>query len=560
MFGDEVKNSDYADTILQLDWPKMLINSAVESRESLKGLFILIPNSDLNVYSRFFKTAQYNSLQYLIITKKFHDVVNNFELMWSFRLLDVAALYVSETGLYVLTFFPFNSNGCSDTFPIRINTWNKWIKGFAIEKNIFSRKRKLYNLHGCSIKVSLQDRSLSELYQQSINGVSIKLFQTIKKFMNFSTLIVEMDREANAYAAAYFNFSTAVIQSVLKGQSDIGVGIFSQLLDYDPNILSPVQLNVDCFTWAVPVKAGAMPSIWTMYAFEFDYYTWCALIVNHVIVWAFFHVVFYLYKSQEDRFTSKFSSLYLFAIYLNVSVDPKPTSNALRMFYINWLFFCFVMTSAYQASMGSFVTVPPDSTNIGSVAELLKTNLTLTGDPKMYHVLSASSETSDAIKEVLKRFEMLLPGDFNDVVYRLIKERNFAVFYTKEKLELAEEHVMLHKNVSKGLHIIPGCTITSHNSAIIMKKDSLYNEPFRYVMTSLLESGIVNHWEKSSMMREYELSKGKEMVSRKFSLLHAKCAFIIFATGILFATTTFIAEFLTKGIKHQSKLKHKNQN
>ena len=341
--------------------------------------------------------------------------------------------------------------------------------------------------------------------------------------------------------------------SIVEGNSDIGVGRFSQLVDYHKDIDSPSQTSMDCFTWAVPMKSGTKPSVWTTSVFEFDYITWILIILSMIVAIYVLRVLNKLPFSQGRQ-----DGLTIFSIQLSVSSNINMKSHTEKVFIACWILYCFVMTAAYSASLGSLVTVPPDSSDIESSRQLLEKDFVLTGEPKMYHILSASTETSSQIKRVLDNFVILLPGEFKQIIYKIYTTRKLAVFYTKSKLVQEENKVSAEIQFGNMVHIIPKCLITSHTSPLIMRKGSVLMEPVKMIVVRLLESGILHYWELDD---EEDVVLNVTKTAKKFTISQLRGALIVTITGYVISSAAFVYEVLsTRFDWKSSKSRNKVQN
>lgn len=538
---EEVQEHKQVENLLQLDWDRIIISSYNVS--SVSGLFVFLPNINTTIsYEKIMriKRNDYNS-KYIICTDDIRNILNLFEVAWENKVIDVIALFPSvRTGrISVYTYFPFGPFGCSTTDPVRINIYEPVGKSFELNDTVFSKAKKLYNLYKCTVRITVSEKPADFIANNNninlYNGVSLTLFSFLQHFMNFTPQVILIDHEANTYAAAYYNFTSAVVLSIVKGSVDIGVGRFSQLVDYHNDIESPAQTSMDCFTWAVPMKAGTKPSVWTTSVYEFDYLMWILIILSIILA---IYVLKFLIKLP--MILDEHDGLTIFAILLNISTNMNFKSHSLKVFISCWILYCFVITAAYSASMGSLVTVPPDSSDIENSLQLLDKDFILTGDPKMYHILSASSETSPLLKKILDKFIILLPGEFNKIIYKIYTNRNIAVFYTSNKLIEEENRVIAKMRCGKMVHIVPRCLITSHTSPLIMKKGSVLMEPVKMIVVRLWESGILHNWDEKGDNMRPNITK----TAYKFTLSQLRGALIVTITGYIISSIVFAYELL----------------
>ncbi|XP_073986183.1 uncharacterized protein [Rhodnius prolixus] len=540
---EEIENYKVSvDLLLKLNWPKMIMNSNQSSLKHLQGVYLLFPDSNCTDYLNLFeKSSKMINSKYIIYTESMFAMFTLFDISWKFRVIDIIALYGSkEDTILVFTYFPYGTHGCMSTQPVLIDSCFR--KYFQYDYSLFSRKNKLYNYHGCRIKVTLKDKTV-ESVDTNADDLAFKLLKFLSIKMNFTMLINVADAGENAYAAAYQNFTSASVISVARGDSELGVGRFSQILDYHPMVITSKEISMDCFTWAVPIKAGKVPSIWYVYVNEFDYLTWILIVLVYFLIALLFNYIFsYFIRPKNDR---NLNVLHIFGTFINVSVKSHIFHCTERVMYASWLLYSFVTISAYQASLGSLVTVPPEIPEIDTTQYLLQTGLALKSEPKIYHVLSASRETSEQIKLVLDSFELILPDEnFSSAVHNIYKKRNLALFHTSDKLAKTEYEIKLKLNTNKIVHIINDCLISSPTSPFILRKDNFLIEPINDFVTRLFESGILKYWDRNTL--EFSTHNSTNLHSASMNIINLFGGLAVLIIGYVMAIFIFLAEILSK--------------
>lgn len=548
---EEVRENYRFDRILKLNWEKVIVS--VSNVSKVSGLYIFLPDNNATVsYEKILKmkSEDYNSM-YIICTNIMNNIYLFFEGAWHYNIIDAVALYPSSrTNLIsVYTYFPFGDWGCSTTDPVRIDIYQPYRRNFQSTDNVFSKRDKLYNLHKCPVRITLKDAPevIGKIGQEEFRGVPIALLHHLQEKLNFTPVVVYIDKEANTYAAAYYNFTSAAVLNIVKKSSDLAVGDFSQLIDDHEKTQAPVQTSMDCFTWAVPIKAGNAPSVWTTYLYEFDLLAWLLILLLFVIC-------VFVVKTISRMILSPYTNptMLLFAMMITISVNMKIKSSTMKVFIAHWLLFCLVVVAAYSASLGSLVTVPPDSTDIKSTTELLEKEIGLTGEPKMYHILSASSDTSIQIKKVLKKFIILRPGEFETILHDIYTERKLAVFYTKNNLIREEKRVKKEKQIHKLIHIVPDCLVRSHTAPLLMRKGAILLVPVKSVVVRLLENGLINYW--SNFGEDNSLSQATANKAQKFTVSQLRGALIVIISGHILSSIVFLYELYSDKVKLKSPL------
>ncbi|XP_046663010.1 ionotropic receptor 21a-like [Homalodisca vitripennis] len=428
-----------------------------------------------------------------------------------------------------------------------IDTWSNALNRFTRNTDLFSRKNKVYNLHGCPLKCAGAHRPPDSVIEETKNktynlsGIGGLLFETIAIKMNFTPVISRVVDVTSNYDPVFANDSSTLSIDVGSKKVDIAFGIFSRLLDFHPKISFVMETNMDCFTWAVPPNAGVGPSMWTTYVGEFSWITWVLIICFLISVIPVFYFLTYLAFNEDNNFKEwGFLSFFVYFTFLGASVEEKPHSNVLRVFLAPWLFYCLVLGAAYNAQLGSFATVPTKVGNIENPADLLKTSFGITGAPQMFHVLNASINTSDVIRSLLKRFEVLPPGNFLPVIEKVVTDRNLAVFSTKSLLAYSNEKLKARNMPTSYLQ--PSCVIKSPSSPMIVPRVSPLLEPLSGIIHRLFEAGILSRWESEAKQRN---KRDSFQLEPKLYLQQMQGAFLLLISGLMLSVAVFIAEVVT---------------
>ncbi|CAB0000959.1 unnamed protein product [Nesidiocoris tenuis] len=557
IIGDELATHKLNVSIFLLPWPKTVYSASQVKNVigCMEGLVLLLPDTNATNYDLILEAnSNRPNLKFVAFSESVKTVYHLLEQFWEFKMLDVIVLYYSPNQVIsVFTYRPFSRHGCNTDTPIRINKWIDHLDRFDKRGNLFSKMKKIYDLHGCPIKASIQ--------KTQIRASSVSLPQQIFHFfeaqLNFTGIVVQEEVALDDnYFTDYMNMSSSKSLALLQGNIDIAVGAFSMLLDQGPDLFAPLQTSMDCYTWAVPVKAGKKPSMWTTYFYEFQLYTWFVIGGLQLLATVFLNFLCRIHLNRRDPFSKSFNVISSFAFLLGLAVKTKPVRDSLRVFYIAMVLFCFVTNSAYQGAMGSLVTVPPDSYDVKDTEELLTTDLILSGYPRMFLMLQSSNRTSQTVHEVLERFQTINPGEFMKTLRKLYTTRRFAVFHRADEFQPYEDELRDAYNVSKPFHLVQNCLFTSFSGPFLMKAGSMFAEPFSHVGNALLESGFLERWKRIREMENLIVYRDVtgDIKFRKFSIEQLKGALIILICGHIISAAMFILEILSKGVIYNKKL------
>lgn len=312
---------------------------------------------------------------------------------------------------------------------------------------------------------------------------------------------------------------------------------------------------MDCFTWAVPHGIGRQPSIWTNYTIEFSSILWLIIAINIIIMSFIIHwIIRRLNIKHPDWRTYSYVLFWTFSTFIGATVKLKSKASTLRVFASQWLLYSLVIIAAYQAYMGSLMTVPRTEPEINQQADLLNTSLNLVGRNEMFHVFNESATSSVEFRKLVERFFILPPIDFETVITRMTVQRDLAVFTSKRELIYYAQRRRNNLSEKRRIHIFSNCVIKSYFSAFMLHKGSPFQYPIHRILTRLFETGIYNNWDTDNIRDEIYhniiLSKDTILVLRE---LYG--AFVVLFGGLGISLLAFFTEVFVKFMKEKQKLK-----
>lgn len=308
----------------------------------------------------------------------------------------------------------------------------------------------------------------------------------------------------------------------------------------DPHLNPGLRLgrptSIDCFGWGVPWRAGMRPSTWTNYVNEFSLSTWlCATLVYVVFVTT-------LYYLESDRSRAALAACVVYAYAVLMEQETKFNNNKahLRIFLTSWIYYCLVITTAYRASLGSFMTVPSHAADFNSMSDILQSDLRIVGGPDVIKIIQETSKSSEISRRFLKRYETLQPVDFEAIMNRTVLERNLAVFAVKRFMYYHSRPQAKLIKVKIPFRLIPGCLLRAHTTQLLMHKNSHLNSIFNNILQRLFETGIIDHF--IMHLGSNRLLPAEKIKGRPLKMKLIWCTFIILVFGYVVSFALFILE------------------
>ncbi|XP_039294131.1 uncharacterized protein LOC111061495 [Nilaparvata lugens] len=536
LLADEVDRVEIANDILEvLEEPRTILNP--DNFTSTEGLFLFFGKKGYSYVDVLHKMKINYRSQFLIVwtqpDARLVEVQQTFDDFWAFEIVKVASLVEMKYGsIYLYTYHPYTATRCSDTGPpIFLDSWDTKTKSFVKKADIFASK-KVSNLQKCNLLCSGTHNPPDSIVIKNgendyeFGGIGGMIFKFTANHLNFTPVVTRISDTTNSYEGAYSNDTSVLGKDILSRKIDIGFGKFSTASDMSDGISFAKELEMDCFTWAVPWRAGESPPVWKKYVDEFYSEVWILIFVS----------------LQETLQGYNIPDDFVFSTFLGSAIKIITRSTPTRSFLSFWLLYSFVIVTAYQAALGSIVTIPAEILNLDSVTDVLNSKFSITGSPQMYYVLNSSSSTNPNIRELVKRFEVLPPGDFLPVMKRVVTDRDVAVFAEKRFL-LYSNTQLKDLNVTGSAHVMPECLIKLPSSPMLLRSGSPYQIPIDTTITRLLESGIIAHW--SALDHSLENRSGRSAFS-ELDFITLRGAFSVWLFGNSLAFLCFLFEVFTE--------------
>ncbi|XP_026823054.1 uncharacterized protein LOC113561055 [Rhopalosiphum maidis] len=578
MFADEVSRSDLGQRLLvDMGHPRLLVQSSAATDARLaNGLVVYLQRGQAR--HRDGRSTDYDTVlgrlpssdhsRHMVLWDgargpgdrvDLHRIQMLFEAFWHHQLVDVAVLVPMYTGsIRVYAFNPYTGSRCNGAGPpIMVNVWSSSADAFIRADRVFGMDNKLKDLHKCPLKcLGIHRPPVSTVVQTEkgfqLSGSGLRIINFMQEYMNFTGIVTMAIGHSGVHfiseTALSDNDSSPVSVKVKHRKADLAFGRFTRIFDSESDVEFIKEDQMDCFTWGLPSGIGHDPTLWINYVAEFSLVIWILIILSIVLAFGVVVALSQLTSTlQRPADTVPWSPLfilfYTYGTFIGAPIKVTPKSCALQVFLSNWLLYCLVVTSAYQAYLGSLITIPQTTPEINDQRTLLRTSLNLVGRQDMYYLINSSAGSSNDFRELVDRYQILPPEDFGHFIQRILLKRDTAVLASKRELIFYAQRYKTIFNDSRHLHVLPTCTIESYSSTFMLRKGSPFRHRISTIMSRLSETGIMQQWDRENLKEElvHNIVFTEDTI---LSMSQSLGAFVVLFFGLFLGFCAFIGEIV----------------
>lgn len=538
-FNNEVSMIGWTNALIKsINKPRLVIRKN-NTLDILRGFYILFPISHTS-YRKMFNAKNYDKSKFLLVWDDQSNVTMSmvqkvFEEFWYYQHINVIALIKNN----IYTFIPYTDSKCNAVGnPIVIDTWDMTRKQFTLNFDLFSTDIKVRDLKGCPMKAigNHQPPDNMMFWDKNVwnaTGVGYKMLEIASQYLNFTPVLLGTNITPEYTWYYFYEELRHISEAVYRKQVDLAFGWFSYASVEIHNLDLTVELarvsSIDCFGWAVPYRAGARPPNHAYYTYEFEKVTWL------LIVALFFLTAIIVYCIRKNIILSVLSVYQIF-------LEQPVTRTSFKMLFINFSFYSLIITAIYKASFGSFITVSSHGKDFISVKDILNSSLQMYGSPEMANLLNVTAMETGVLTKILEKFRILEPCSYEDVMSRVVRNRDIAVLGVKRSLYFHSIREAKRIKVKIPFRFIPGCLLRAHTTHFMFRRGSYLIEPVNVVLNRLFETGVIPYWIMhlgSNKILPVERFKG-----RTLRLSFLKEPILILIAGYCFALAAFFAEIV----------------
>lgn len=175
-------------------------------------------------------------------------------------------------------------------------------------------------------------------------------------------------------------------------------------------------------------RIGRMIPVWMYYTQEFNLTVWAFILLVFTLC---SFVLYFMIKvhgtSSKVIHAFDYVFLFMFSVQLGISASPRVKFTKLRLWISAVILYSLIISSAYQSTLGSFLTVPWQRENIKTFQEILSANYTIIGIPQGKRILQRFSADNKILNALSNRFHVHRQH-FDSVVLRIQQQKDTATF------------------------------------------------------------------------------------------------------------------------------------
>ena len=301
----------------------------------------------------------------------------------------------------------------------------------------------------------------------------------------------------------------------------------------------PYYIDQSCYLVKVPETSSAN---WKSLALAFAMETWIAAIVTFILSMIFLSRY---NKLNPNRYLSRRGpGLIHIAITLKQSYSVGTVMGKnIRVLLAAYLLGFFVLTTAYQGTLTSRLTVTYPPAPIDTLKDLAESNLPvgINGPDLSLATKESQDENMKAIAKRLVHFKSM-----NEALEDVSKG-DLVIGQSRKALDFIVRKQFTNKLGISSLHITSKCFLPFPVS-FFLPKDSLYTAKFSQLIDRLYDAGLLNYWYQLELDKVSRIIKGMKLSTKKqaLNITHMFSPFIICIILLVISSFVFIFELISK--------------
>lgn len=466
-------------------------------------------------------------------------LVKIFNQFWEKKILNVIIIFWS-TKLNVVTYSPFGK-----PFLHYLNT------DYSDYRILF--RDKSLNFMGETLRIGLfyeQSRAIfnrsivnDQIDLTSLDGVDGSLARVIIEHMNASLRIIEPNDNADIGEFLANGSATGSLKLLIEDQVDVSMNArFSRGKQFLESVETTSTVSRDDICILVQ-KAGLAPNIGNIFR-SFHFSVWI-LIILAVPVFAVILKIFYNHGASSKH--THLSDLMMWTIGWNLGQPTSvlPQNSALRLLIGFWVFYCLLITGAYNGNLTSNLLLHKYLPEINTLKQLDNSGYVLVTYHRYVDLIQQVLNESDSYRNLQKNIRAVSEDDFFTRIYSMDTRYAYA-----NKFHINVE-ALNNPQLSEVFNHMNECPVPFY-----LTYGLSYGSPFKqrinYILKQSIESGLIMMWETKrnrAKKRKAHSIRDQSQVHEKFTVYHLQSAFYILFIGLILSFFVFLCEMFSSTCK-----------
>lgn len=462
-----------------------------------------------------------------------------FHQFWQKKILNVVIIFWS-TKLNVVTYSPFGK------------PFLRYFDSSQTDYRVIFRD-KTRNFMGETLRIGLFYEPSRAIFNKSIvndqidltslEGVDGLLTQLVIKHMNATIRIVQPNDGADIGEFLANGSATGSLRLLIEDQVDLSLNArFRRGAKFLESVETTATVGRDDICIVVQ-KTGMAPNIGNIFR-SFHFSVWICIILA-VPLFAAILKIFYNQRASLEY--TRLSDLMMRTVAWNL-IQPSsilPINPALRFLIAFWMFYCLLITSAYNGNLTSNLLFHQRLPEIHTLKQLDQSPYVLVTYQRYVDLIQQVLNESDAYRNLRQNIRAISEDQF----FARIRSRDTRYAYANKfhiNVELLNnpqlEEVFNHmRECPVPFHLIYGITYGSP-----------YKPRINYILKQAIESGLIDMWasKRSRMKKRRRSTLNDESQHREqFTIYHLQSAFYILFIGLILSFFVFLYEMCSCACK-----------
>ena len=379
------------------------------------------------------------------------------------------------------------------------------------------------------------------------DGSDGQTINSIAKYMNMTPVWIPINFEVS-FGFRKNGTITGTTGDVAYDRADIAPN--SRYINVGwPEVKHTYPHDTDNLVFIVP-KSKRVPQYKHIFL-PFSIYVWTILlftILFNSLTWYCIRKCVNYFVGNRLNVTVGKSFFDVFRSFITGTTNTIPNSTLERVSIIIWLFYGIIMTSAFQGSLTSFLTVPKYLKDINTLKELATSRIGLYAYAGIESFLEFD-ESDITLANLWKKFT--LSGNYIEVIIYVAEHDDMGFMMNDYSMKLMLRQTMFIKDGDPLLHQVEENIRTAYN-AYEVPRNSPYLDTFNFVIRRLSEAGLQGKWFRDTMFMYLvygnitDESTFKSAKTSPLSLKHMQTPFYILSIGIIVSFVIFIYEIFRR--------------